>query len=181
MSQRPSSPSKSDVVPTWSTLQKPTTRSALRLLSWAGKTGRKAFTFSSKFCPGPNQPCSVKLRARERPIPASVVRKRRKGVSYFAQTLRPIRRSLTSSRDAVSKRSGSINSLNTHPAPRPRSGTGRAKGNTASTLNTRRRISEASAARRSRGCGRNHVCWLLLRRLVRRPVDRGSLIEGGAL
>ena len=134
-----------------------------------GKTGRKAFAFSSKFCPGPNQPRSVKLRARERPIPASVVRKRRKGVSYFAQTLRPIRRSLTSSRDAVSKRSV-VNQLAEHPSSsvaslRNRSGERKYH---ASTLNTRRRISEASAARRSRWCRRNDLCWLLLGWLVAR-------------
>jgi hypothetical protein len=32
----------------------------------------------------------------------------------------------------------------------------------ASTFNPPRRIAEASTARRSRRCGRNHVCWLLL-------------------
>jgi hypothetical protein len=41
----------------------------------------------------------------------------------------------------------------------------------ASTFNAARRIAEASAARRSRRCHRNCVCWLLLGRLVAR---RGS-------
>src|SRR6266403_2367923 len=38
----------------------------------------------------------------------------------------------------------------------------------ASTFNPARGITEASAARRSRRCHRNDVCWLLLGRLVAR-------------
>src|SRR4029077_14220200 len=38
----------------------------------------------------------------------------------------------------------------------------------ASTFNPSRRLAETSAARCSRGCRRNYLCWLLLGRLVAR-------------
>jgi hypothetical protein len=109
-----------------------------RCACYPGRENREeGFHLLVEVLPRPDQPRSVKLRARERPIPASVVRKRRKGVSYFAQTLRPIRRSLTSSRDAVSKRSV-VNQLAEHPSSsvaslRNRSGERKYH---ASTLNT---------------------------------------------
>ena len=102
-----------------------------RCACYPGRENREeGFHLLVEVLPRPDQPRSVKLRARERPIPASVVRKRRKGVSYFAQTLSPIRRSLTSSRDAVSKRSV-VNQLAEHPSSSVASlRNGRAKGNT---------------------------------------------------
>src|SRR6266576_5483256 len=47
------------------------------------------------------------------------------------------------------------------------------------TFNAARRIAEASAARRSRRCRRNDLCWLLLGWLVAREDGKRALRAGG--
>src|SRR5438067_5059643 len=92
-------------------------------------------------------------------------------VSYFAQTPDGQRRN----RKLIGTPSQSVLSSFQLAEPEPirvsvvslRNMSGERKYH-ASTFNPARRIAEASAARRSRRCDRNHVCWLLLGRLVAR-------------